>query len=176
MNKFVVYQVENSTEFSEFLVSELRVETPLGITPKAGEYAVINMEDKTYVMDRSDRVRDGHVMAISLNHLREHLKRWKRNVHEVNVQISDSTFKMQQILDGVKDLVAYKNEKYKNAALVPTVKIFAGKCKVGEKVDEKLTRINNATELSKNDVVDVIGYLIKVCEEKDWTDFSEFKD
>ena len=81
----------------------------------------------------------------------------------------------QQITDGIANLLAYKNDKYGNAALAP-LQIFSGKCKTGTRLDDKLSRIKNSTELRKNDVADVLGYLVLTCKEFGWTNFDEFKD
>lgn len=81
----------------------------------------------------------------------------------------------KNITDSIADLLIYKNFKYGNAVLEP-LQIFSGKCKAGTRLDDKLGRIKNSVELRKNDVADLIGYLILTCKENNWTDFSEFKD
>src|SRR5690606_30169554 len=81
----------------------------------------------------------------------------------------------KSITDSIADLLEYKNTKYGNAVLEP-LQIFSGKCKAGTRLDDKLGRIKNSGELRKNDVADLIGYLILTCKENNWTDFSEFKD
>lgn len=86
---------------------------------------------------------------------------------------ADNVF--DKISGSIADLLKYKNEKYGNSALHP-LKVFEGKAKVGQRLDDKLARIKNSTELKKNDVADLIGYLTLVCVENNWTDFSEFKD
>lgn len=80
-----------------------------------------------------------------------------------------------KVTSSIADLLKYKNEKYGNSALEP-MQVFEGKTKVGQRLDDKLARIKNSTELKKNDVADLIGYLTLVCVENEWTDFSEFKD
>ena len=83
--------------------------------------------------------------------------------------------KFGTILESIKVLLDYKNEKYGNAALEP-MNIFQGKCKVGQRLDDKLARVKNAENLKKNDVADLIGYLTLVCVENGWDNFDEFKD
>ena len=84
--------------------------------------------------------------------------------------------KFKKTLDSINSLLEYKNEKYGNAALEP-LEIFEGKCKVGQRLDDKLARIKNSKEdLKKNDVADLIGYLTLVCVENGWDNFDEFKD
>lgn len=79
------------------------------------------------------------------------------------------------ILGSLNDLLEYKNTKYGDAVLNP-LEIFCGKCKAGQRLDDKLGRIKNSKELRKNDVADLIGYLVLTCKEKGWDNFDEFKD
>src|SRR5690606_27995070 len=81
----------------------------------------------------------------------------------------------REIANGIADLLEYKNKQYGNSALEP-LEIFANKCKVGQRLDDKLKRVQNSDELRKNDIADLIGYLILTCEEKGWTNFDELKD
>lgn len=81
----------------------------------------------------------------------------------------------KNITDSIASLLQYKNEKYGNSALEP-LEIFGGKCKVGTRLDDKLARIKNSEELRKNDVADLLGYLVLICKEKGWENFDEFKD
>lgn len=85
----------------------------------------------------------------------------------------DAEFK--NITDSIASLLEYKNEKYGDAVLSP-LDIFKGKCKAGQRLDDKLSRIMNSDELRKNDVADAIGYLILTCKEFGWVNFDEFKD
>ena len=75
----------------------------------------------------------------------------------------------------VSKLLNYKNKKYGNSALNP-ISIFNGKSKVGQRIDDKLSRIKNNEILQKNDIVDLLGYLILVCKENGWSSFDEFMD
>ena len=81
----------------------------------------------------------------------------------------------KKITDSIADLLLYKNIKYGNAALEP-MDIFQGKCKVGQRLDDKIARVKNNAELQKNDIADLIGYLALVCVEKEWNNFDEFMD
>ena len=86
--------------------------------------------------------------------------------------------KIKEVLMGMTDLIHYKNTMYGNSALEP-IGIFAkvdASTSIRIRLDDKLQRIKNNTELRKNDVSDLIGYLTLLCVENDWTDFSEFKD
>ena len=86
--------------------------------------------------------------------------------------------KIMKVCESMKDLLAYKNEKYGDAALSPLnifSKLDAGSS-IAVRLDDKLSRVKNAKELRKNDVSDIIGYCVLLCVSKGWTDFSEFMD
>lgn len=80
-----------------------------------------------------------------------------------------------QIARGLAGLLEYKNKQYGNSALNP-INVFAGKSKVGYRADDKISRIRNSEVLRKNDVTDLMGYLILICKENGWLTFDEFKD
>lgn len=80
-----------------------------------------------------------------------------------------------QIARGLAGLLEYKNKQYGNSALNP-INVFAGKSKVGYRADDKISRIQNSEVLRKNDVTDLMGYLILICKENGWLTFDEFKD
>ena len=82
---------------------------------------------------------------------------------------------VKKVANSMVDLLKYKNAKYGNAVL-ESLNVFQGKCKAGQRLDDKLGRVKNSDELRKNDVSDLIGYLMITCVEKGWDDFSEFKD
>lgn len=79
------------------------------------------------------------------------------------------------ILDSLRRLLNHKNKQYGNSALQP-MNVFSGKCKVGQRIDDKLARVANSKELRTNDLVDILGYLVLVCKEKGWDNFDEFME
>jgi hypothetical protein len=86
--------------------------------------------------------------------------------------------KITAVANSIRDLVLEKNQRYGDAALNP-LKIFS-KLDAGSSIqirlDDKLSRIINGDELRKNDVADVLGYLILLCASKGWLDFSDLID
>jgi len=80
-----------------------------------------------------------------------------------------------EICDNIKEFLLEKNKRYGDSALNPN-KIFSslsaeeGIC---QRIDDKLKRVENNEDLQKNDVVDLIGYLILLCIKKDWLNFRE---
>lgn len=86
--------------------------------------------------------------------------------------------KITTICNNIKDLLHYKNHKYGDSALNP-INIFSkltGEEAIKIRLDDKISRIQNSTELRKNDICDLIGYLILLCISKGWTTFNEYKD
>lgn len=83
-----------------------------------------------------------------------------------------------EITEQLCDMLLHKNMKYGDSALHP-IRIFS-KLEAGnsicQRLDDKISRIKNSDKLSKNDVVDLMGYLTLLCASKMWTDFTKFKD
>jgi hypothetical protein len=86
--------------------------------------------------------------------------------------------KIAKVFDGMRDLVLEKNKRYGDSALNP-IKCFS-KVSADESIrirlDDKLKRIMNASEIRKNDVADIIGYLSLLCVSRDWIDFKDLID
>ena|GEM_PF-832842 len=102
----------------------------------------------------------------------------KEEVLSTASKYTETQEKISAVYDSLKSLVIYKNEKYGNSALEP-LGIFSKNDSTNSiliRLDDKLQRIKNASELRKNDVSDVMGYLCLLCVDKGWTDFEEFKD
>jgi len=93
----------------------------------------------------------------------------------MNLETSDGIYEVTAALAA---LLEHKNMKYGDSALHP-IKVFS---KLGtensllQRIDDKLSRVKNSEELRKNDVADLMGYLVLLCIDKGWTDFEEFKD
>lgn len=86
--------------------------------------------------------------------------------------------KIKEVYDNMRDLSLYKNEKYGDSAINPQqifCKESAG-AQIKSRLDDKLARIKNSTELRKNDLSDVIGYCVLLCIDNGWLTFEEFKD
>lgn len=85
---------------------------------------------------------------------------------------------ISSVMNGLTDFLIAKNKKYGNSALEP-LKVFSkiepdnGIC---VRIDDKLSRLANATELRKNDIVDLTGYLVLLCAQKNWDNFEELID
>jgi hypothetical protein len=70
--------------------------------------------------------------------------------------------KIVEIIEGITTLLLEKNKRYGDSALTPT-NIFS-KLPAGEaikvRLDDKISRIINSSELRTNDVSDIIGYCV----------------
>lgn len=81
-------------------------------------------------------------------------------------------------MDSMRDFLLEKNRRYGDSALHP--KRMFSKATTDEQIlvrlDDKISRIQNSTELRKNDIADMIGYLALLCVAKRWTDFSDLLD
>ncbi len=86
--------------------------------------------------------------------------------------------KIEQVFVGLHDLLQYKNSKYGNSGIEPINVFSKVSAETGllQRLDDKIARIKNSPELRKNDVADVVGYLVLLCVTKGWTNFDEFKD
>lgn len=83
-----------------------------------------------------------------------------------------------ELLSGLYRFLKIKNDRYGNSATEP-LRIF---CTCGPeesicvRIDDKLSRIKNADTLRKNDVIDLIGYLVLYAAAMGWTDFDDLID
>ena len=86
--------------------------------------------------------------------------------------------KIEKVIKALNNLLQEKNERYGNAALEP-LEIFSTLPAVSGiliRLDDKLSRIKNSPKLRKNDIVDIMGYLVLLCVNKEWDDFSDLID
>lgn len=90
----------------------------------------------------------------------------------------DTQKKIALVFDGMREVVLEKNKRYGDSALSPLgcfSKVSADES-IRIRLDDKLKRIMNASELRKNDVADIIGYLSLLCVSRNWTDFTDLID
>ena len=85
--------------------------------------------------------------------------------------------KIKTTIQSIQSTLLEKNKRYGNAALEP-INIF---CKLNssqgilQRIDDKLQRVKNSPEPSKNDVFDLIGYLTLYSVKQNW-DFNDLID
>lgn len=92
--------------------------------------------------------------------------------------IKDTRQKITNIVTNLEIVLHEKNKRYGDSACSP-LEVFTGKTTplgLGVRIDDKLSRVKNSESLRKNDVFDLMGYLVLLCAANNWTDFSEFID
>ncbi len=93
-------------------------------------------------------------------------------------EINDSQKEITETCESLKRFLLEKNKRYGNSALEP-INIFSKLSSeegIKLRMDDKVKRIKNSTELRKNDVIDLTGYLILMCVHKRWTNFDDLLD
>ncbi len=92
--------------------------------------------------------------------------------------VETTASKIQRVYEGLVVLQLEKNRRYGNSALEP-INIFS-KVSSNEQIkcrlDDKISRVRNSTELRKNDVCDTIGYLVLLLISEGWTEFGDLVD
>ena len=90
--------------------------------------------------------------------------------------------KITATCEGMARLLVAKNQRYGNSALEP-VRVFAQvEPEVGiyVRLDDKLSRVRNSLSHGeaprRNDIVDLIGYLVLYCVKQGWMDFDDLID
>jgi len=87
------------------------------------------------------------------------------------------SWQVEQITGSLKDFLIEKNKRYGNSALDPLKGIkYTPEDGIKIRLADKVKRIINLDELRKNDVIDVIGYLILICVLKGWLNFKDLVD
>ena len=103
--------------------------------------------------------------------------------HTIRVKPKMSDYKevnkFVNVMNSLNHFLTVKNQRYGDSALNP-LKIFSKFDEelggIGQRIDDKLSRINNSDTLRKNDVVDLAGYLILVMLKMGWEDFEDLLD
>ena len=101
------------------------------------------------------------------------------DLSESNVKcLSDSQQKITSICDGIKALLVEKNRRYGDSALAP-LRVFSSldpSQGIRVRLDDKLARVRNSETLRKNDIADLLGYLVLLCAAEGWTGFDDLID
>lgn len=91
---------------------------------------------------------------------------------------------IKDVTEAMCQMLTVKNERYGNSVFEP-VPVFANIIalepdhavkKILIRISDKLGRIQNSTELRKNDVADIVGYLLLVMIRKEWTHLADLID
>ena len=79
------------------------------------------------------------------------------------------------LLDNLKEFLLEKNRRYGDSACNPTL-IFSNvsaEDQIKNRIDDKLSRIKHSDELRKNDVADVMGYVVLLMVQNGWLEFDD---
>ena len=86
--------------------------------------------------------------------------------------------KIDILFKNFSEFLIEKNKRYGDSALYP-INVFSKQdsdSQICNRIDDKLSRIQNSDELRKNDVCDTFGYLALLMINNDWLEFSELID
>jgi len=90
----------------------------------------------------------------------------------------DTSKKIDELFNNFKEFLLEKNLRYGDAALNP-INIFSKvnpESQICNRLDDKLSRIKNSTELKKNDVCDIFGYIALLMISNNWLEFEDLLD
>ena len=84
---------------------------------------------------------------------------------------------IEQVTESLKELLLEKNKRYGNSALEPLEGIkYTPEDGIKIRLADKVKRIINSKELRKNDIADMLGYMILLCVYKEWLSFKDLID
>lgn len=86
--------------------------------------------------------------------------------------------KIIQFTNNLQKLLLEKNKRYGDSALNPLA-IFNKTGTINsieQRLDDKLSRIKNSTQLRKNDIIDLLGYGVLLCIANDWIELNDLID
>lgn len=89
----------------------------------------------------------------------------------------NTSWKIEQITSSLNELLQEKNKRYGDSALSPLEGIkYTAEDGIKIRLADKVKRIINSEDLRKNDISDVMGYLVLLCADKDWVNFKDLID
>lgn len=85
---------------------------------------------------------------------------------------------IDELSNNFRDFLLEKNKRYGDSALNPKQVFFKDSASNGVciRLDDKISRIENSTELRKNDICDLFGYTALLMISKGWTKFDDLLD
>jgi len=90
----------------------------------------------------------------------------------------ETTKQINQVCKSLAKFLYVKDGRYGSSISEP-IHVFAKGSSddlLYARIDDKINRIRNSEELRKNDVVDLMGYLVWVCIKKGWFSFRDLID
>jgi len=86
--------------------------------------------------------------------------------------------KIDELFKNFAEFLKEKNRRYGDSAINP-IKIFSkveANSQICNRLDDKLGRIQKSTELKKNDICDIFGYVALLMIQNDWLEFDDLLD
>jgi hypothetical protein len=113
----------------------------------------------------------------------EKLEKFIKNLKDITTPTLGSLSETQKAIFNVcvdlMGLLLIKNCRYGNSALEP-LGIFSKELTrdggILVRIDDKLNRVKNSSSVRKNDVVDLLGYLVLLCVKSEWTNLLDLID
>lgn len=97
----------------------------------------------------------------------------------IGAQTSEVREQIVTTAQSLTELLLEKNRKYGDSALNPAHifnKDMDAASSIYARLDDKLGRIANAPDIKKNDVADLMGYLVLLCVARGWHSFDDLID
>lgn len=96
----------------------------------------------------------------------------------IGKQTEDTRERIVKTAQSLTTLLLEKNRRYGDSALQPA-HIFNKEdaaTSIYARLDDKLGRIANSTDVRKNDIADLMGYLVLLCVARGWESFDDLLD
>ena len=90
----------------------------------------------------------------------------------------ETSEKITMVCSELEKFLLNKNKNYGDSVFNP-VSVFSNLPQSGAlmvRIDDKLSRIKNSNVLRKNDVVDLLGYLVLLSIKENWLKFDDMVD
>ena len=90
----------------------------------------------------------------------------------------NTQIKIKLLFENFSEFLIEKNKRYGDSVLYP-INVFSKQdsdSQICNRLDDKLSRIQNSDELRKNDICDAFGYLALLMINNDWLEFDELID
>lgn len=85
--------------------------------------------------------------------------------------------KICELTTSLSEMLQEKNKRYGNSALEPLEGIkYTAEDGIKIRLVDKLKRVINSDDFRKNDIADIMGYLILLCINKGWDNFTDLID
>lgn len=89
----------------------------------------------------------------------------------------NTSWKIEKVCEELNKLLQEKNKRYGNSALEPLEGVkYTAEDGIKIRMIDKVKRVINSDELRLNDVVDLLGYTVLLCVDKDFISFQELID